>query len=226
MSQLQSSRPSAPTTNQEAQCLVGLIKSWRYQGPHFGHLHRDGETYCVKQANLSSSKDNLLWVLSPEISLFGATYPSSSCWKYGLLMAHPSLEIASPKVHPLPGMALTMTSWWRRCKGPAPLPGDNFEGPSYLKNPCTIRWGLRGNHDRGHLFPLLGPVFLTPSQVCLQKMPLTKVLHAALHLRVYFQRTQPKTSPNSGQDIRTFQWCWLGSLTQGTPTDVQWPTHQ
>lgn len=77
VSQLQHARASAPTTSREAQCLVGRIKFWGYQGPPFGHHHRNGAN-CAKQVNLSSG-DSLLWVLSAEIPSLGPpTHPPST----------------------------------------------------------------------------------------------------------------------------------------------------
>lgn len=51
---------------------------------------------------------------------------------------HPSLEIALPKVRPLPGMALANDWLMGGSKGPAPFPRDNSEGPSHLqRSPCN-----------------------------------------------------------------------------------------
>ena len=83
----------------------------------------------------------------------------------------------------------SVTGWGRRPKAQLPCPGTTLKSHLIHRAPQTISWDSEATTLVG------SPGFLAPLQVYLLKVLLTKILLAALHLRVCFQDTQPKTSP-------------------------------
>lgn len=118
--------------------------------------------------------------------------PTHSQLPYGLLVAQsfiPQWKFLYPKYMLSLEWLWPVTGWGRRPKAQLPCPGTTLKSHLIHRAPQTISWDSEATTLVG------SPAFLAPLQVYLLKVLLTKILLAALHLRVCFQDTQPKTSP-------------------------------
>ena len=118
--------------------------------------------------------------------------PTHSQLLYGLFVAQsfiPPWKFLYPRYILSLGWLWPVTGWCRRAKAQPPRPGTTLKSHLIHRAPQTISWDSEATTLAG------SPASLAPLQVYLLKMLLTKILLAALHLRVCFQETQAKTTP-------------------------------